>query len=107
MKSAIFEVKVYWSLYAKIELRLLIRRFNSVNSFSLWKYDSTYRKAKHTCLAITIVMMVFAIECPIPFTLKMVEKQENPEKIGDSRSHLSSGVPCKISIIKNPKYFLG
>ena len=35
--------------------------------------------------------MVFAIERPIPLTLKMAEKRENPEKIGDVRSHLSSG----------------
>ena len=35
--------------------------------------------------------MVFAIECPIPLTPKMAEKRENPEKIGDVRSHLSPG----------------
>ena len=35
--------------------------------------------------------MVFAIERPIPLTLKMAENRENPEKIGDERSHLSSG----------------
>ena len=35
--------------------------------------------------------MVFAIERPIPLTLKMAGKRENPEKIGDMRSHLSSG----------------
>ena len=52
MKSAIFEVNLYWSLYTKMELRLLIRSFSLVNSFSLWKYDSTCQKAQHTWLAI-------------------------------------------------------
>ena len=35
--------------------------------------------------------MVFAIERPISLTLKMAEKRENPEKIGDVGSHLISG----------------
>ena len=39
--------------------------------------------------------MVFAIERPIPLTLKMAEKRRNPEKIGDVGSHLTGGHPVK------------
>ena len=49
-----------------------------------------------------MVTMVFAIERPIPLTLKMAEKRENPEKIVDVRSHLSSGgCPAKSLLDMN------
>ena len=35
-----------------MELHLLIRSFSLVNSFLLWKYDSTCQKMQHTWLAI-------------------------------------------------------
>ena len=41
-------------------------------------------------------MILFATKQPIPLTFKMVEKQENPEKIGSTGNDLSlGGCPAK------------